>query len=345
MTLPAVSKIIRHAAPGETRAVALDSAGHPFRLYLSRWDGRGDPARHGTAHEARIRRFADELGGAFLELVSGEEAFLRLKSRSGVTEGMALVVRVESEARQDKLARVSRVESFIEAAAPFEQWCAQFAALQSLDISDDRDGVAAAFAAVQDSSVTLPGGGQLHIDRTRALTAFDVDTSGRRGKGSAAARALSINRDAAAEMARQVSLRNLGGNLVLDCIGPLNKNAGDQIRSAAQAAFEAFGTAGVKVLRPSPLGLLEVSVPWRYMPLEDRLAASPAETELLTLFAEMQREADANPTGLYELELSKNVWAAYLQRRGDADAALKQYFSGRVTVAESAADESRMQKR
>ena len=227
MTAHTASKIVRHEAPGEVRAAVLDPDGRPFRLFALRWRGVGEPARYGGTYTARLRKFADELCGAFLELDSGEEAFLRLKSRRDVTEGMALNVRVESEARQGKLARVMRVAEVSKHSDPFEHWCSQVSPGARCEIYADRDAVNAAFEEAFSKSVTLFGGGHLHIDRTRALTAFDLDTAGRAEKGSAGARALSINRDAAAEMARQVSLRNLGGNLVLDCVGPLNKKSGD----------------------------------------------------------------------------------------------------------------------
>lgn len=345
MTAHTASKIVRHEAPGEVRAAVLDPDGRPFRLFALRWRGVGEPARYGGTYTARLRKFADELCGAFLELDSGEEAFLRLKSRRDVTEGMALNVRVESEARQGKLARVMRVAEVSEHSDPFEHWCSQVSPGARCEIYADRDAVNAAFEEAFSKSVTLFGGGHLHIDRTRALTAFDLDTAGRAEKGSAGARALSINRDAAAEMARQVSLRNLGGNLVLDCVGPLNKKSGDLIREAARAAFLNYGIADVNVLRPSPLGLLEASAPWRSAPVEDLLAARPAETALLDQFRDVQRAAQANPTALYRLELSKSEWSAYLQKRGEADAALQTHLGGRITLAPSETDESRIQKR
>lgn len=337
--------IFTHHAPGETRAVAIGANGRPFRLFSERWSGNQDRARYGQVSNARLRAFADGLQGAFLELTSGEEAFLRLKSRDGLTEGALLRVVVRSEARFEKLARVARIEGPMVERMAFELWCEQMPAPPLSDVREDPDRVAMAFDQAGAASTTLPNGGRLHIERTRALTAFDVDTGGRKGKGSAGARALAANREAAVEMARQVSLRGLGGNLVLDCLDPLNATSRHQIQSAVQSAFSDLGMDGVKTLKPSPLGLLEVSVPWRVMPMEDQIAANPAEAHLLELLREAQREATAAPMQFFELCLGGPTWQAYLSRRTDADEAIDKHFSGRLTVSESPGPDSRIVKR
>ena len=338
-------KIVRLDAPGEVRAAALNAEGQACELFQERWSGVGAPARAGSVHDARLRAFTDSIGGAFLELDSGEETFLRLKTRGELTEGARLTVQIASEARADKLARVIQVDAEATPVEAWSTWCAQCARGGTLPIEHDADRVEAAFDEALAPSVTLPGGGQLHIDRTRALTAIDIDTSGRVQKGSAGARALSLNQVAIRAAARQVRLRGLGGNLVLDCIDPVNKAAGEKIQAAAIQAFENLGYSGVKVLRPSPLGLLELSVPWREAPLADRLNANPGETELLDLFRTVQREAMANPTALYRLALSKSARHAYLDRRSEADTALNDAFGGRVSVSDTEAEASKVEKR
>lgn len=345
MTAPLFSKIVRHIAPGEVRAVLFDAEHRPCRIFMERWGGNRQPVRYGSVHKARIRTFAETQGGAFLELAPGEEAFLRLAGRSGLTEGAQVSVEIASEARADKLARATVTTKPITEMDAWTLWQSQIRGAESLEIEDDADRVEAAIEQALAPSVTLSGGGQIHIDRTRALTAIDIDTSGRLQKGSAGARALTLNKVAAQEMARQVSLRGLGGNVVLDCVGPLNKAANEKIQQTASAAFEAIGLSGVKVLRPSSLGLMEASVPWRACPVEDRLAADPGEAELLSLMREAEREAAANPAGLYQLVLSKSARQAYLNRRGEADQALKEHFGGRVAISEEASEMSKVTKR
>lgn len=345
MTAPLVSRLVQHKAPCETRVVLLDQDNRPCRLFLERWSGAETFARFGSTHNGRIRAFADEIRGAFLELDSGEEAFLRLKTRDGLTEGASVQVLVESERRRDKFARVSLTEQAEQQTDNLARWLAQVAPGQTLAPETDRDLVDAAFEDALADQVTLPGGGHLHIERTRALTAIDVDTAGRRQTGSAGARALSVNRDAASELARQVALKGLGGTVVLDCIDPLNKGAREVLRKTAIEAFRTRGLMEANVLSPSPFGLMEISLPWQYGPLEDRLSEDPSETDLLALFRTVEREANAAPSAFFEIHLCKTVRAAYLARRSECDDALNAFFSGRVSVHSSAGAESRVLKR
>lgn len=345
MSSLAAPTVFTHHAPGETRAAAFAANGQPIKLFCARWSGSGERARYGDVSNARLRSFVDDLQGAFLVLPSGEEAFLRLKSREGLTEGALLRVIVRSEARFEKLARVARFQGSMFDRSPFELWCDQFSDNPKDSVREDPEKVAVAFDEALAPSITLPNGGRLHIERTRALTTFDIDTAGRKGRGSAGARALATNREATLEMARQVSLRGLGGNLVLDCLSPLNAEARQQLQSAAQSTFKQLGIDGVKALKPSPIGLLEVSVPWRYMPIEDQINQNPAEAELLALLREGQREANASPMQFFELCLGGATWQAYLSRRADADAAIEKHFNGRLTVSESPGPESRIVKR
>lgn len=337
-------KLVRHASPGETRAVLMDRHGRPCRIYIERWHGASDPARWGSVHAARLRAFSEEIKGAFVELESGEEAVLRLTSRTNITEGKALHVRIESERRSGKLARVSIVEEAPDGASGFSLWRAQIENGNSIPIEDNPETVQAAMDEALADSVTLSNGGRLHIEPTRALTAFDVDTAGRSSKGSAGARALSINRDAVKDMARQVALRGLGGNLVLDCIAPLNQDAREKLLADAIDAFHAYGFARARILAPSAIGLMQLSLPWRFCPVADRLNEDPAETELLTLLRDLQREANANPAAFYAVELSPDLWNVYVRHRQPAEEALRSFFSGRVAVRKSENQDSRMIK-
>jgi len=329
-------------SPGLFRAVAGMADGRAVALFSQRWSGAGDRARFAAMHEARLRTFADQLRGAFCELPSGEEVFLRLKSREGLTEGMALRVKVLSEARRDKLARVALTDKTVGQLSAFDAWKQGLAGGAARVERADRELVDAAFDEALSPSITLPGGGQIHIDRARALTAIDIDSAGRIGKGSAAARALSINRDAVSELARQISLRGLGGLFVLDCVSPLNAETSIRLCDDAKREFTDYGLADARILKPSPLGLLEASVPWRYMPAEDERDAAPAETELLDLLRDVQRDATASPVKFYKLSLFGRTWQAYLSRKSETDQALQAELGGRVSIVESTTQENKV---
>lgn len=72
---------------------------------------------------------------------------------------------------------------------------------------------------IVNSSVALPSGGELRIDRTEALTVIDVNSKSYIGRNSDAAdTALAVNREAALEVCRQLRLRDIGGIIIVDFI-------------------------------------------------------------------------------------------------------------------------------
>ena len=64
----------------------------------------------------------------------------------------------------------------------------------------------------------LPSGGEIVIDGTEALTAVDVNSARSRRKGDPEETVVQTNVEAAAEIARQLRLRDLGGLVVVDFI-------------------------------------------------------------------------------------------------------------------------------
>jgi ribonuclease G len=83
----------------------------------------------------------------------------------------------------------------------------------------ERHGLAEAFEQALAASLPLDGGGDITIESTLAFTAIDVNlgqAAGRRGRAAEAI--LAVNLAAAAAVARQLRLRNIGGAVVIDFI-------------------------------------------------------------------------------------------------------------------------------
>ncbi len=67
--------------------------------------------------------------------------------------------------------------------------------------------------------VGLPSGGEIIIDETEALIAVDVNTGSHKNRGGDEKNVIyAVNLEAAAEISRQIRLRNLGGLIVMDFI-------------------------------------------------------------------------------------------------------------------------------
>jgi Rne/Rng family ribonuclease len=80
--------------------------------------------------------------------------------------------------------------------------------------------------ALDDPRAPLPGGACLVIHETEALWAIDVNSGRMRDAASLEATALAVDLAAAAEVARQIRLRDLGGLIVvdfIDCVEPSNR--------------------------------------------------------------------------------------------------------------------------
>jgi len=106
--------------------------------------------------------------------------------------------------------------------------------------------------------VTLKCGGYIVIDETEALIAIDVNTGRNKGSDDLEKTILQTNLEAAAEVARQLRLRNMGGLIVVDFIDM--KHRRDQ-----QAVFKMMkdrmhrDKAKVQLVPISPLGLMEMT--------------------------------------------------------------------------------------
>ena len=103
----------------------------------------------------------------------------------------------------------------------------------------------------------LPGGGCLVIEETEALTAVDVNymPSSAESRDRAALRA---NLEAAAELPRQLRLRNIGGLVVMDLIGMKRQQHRQEVLAALRAAAR-DDPASVRVSGISPFGLVEIA--------------------------------------------------------------------------------------
>jgi len=113
-------------------------------------------------------------------------------------------------------------------------------------------GVAEMVDAVLVPAVALPGGGHMMIEPTRALVAVDVNT----GPDTSPAAALKANIAAARDLPRQLRLRGLGGQVVVD-FAPMSKKDRAVLDQVLRAAFKGE-SAETSLAGWTPLGLFEL---------------------------------------------------------------------------------------
>ena len=121
----------------------------------------------------------------------------------------------------------------------------------SYNVSDQ---VAAIFSRV----VPLPGGGYLCIDETEALIAIDINTGKSKGAKDQNELILKTNLEAAEEIARQLKLRDIGGQVVIDFIDMASAQDREKV-NAAMKKFLKDDRAKTRVLPLSKFGLMEMT--------------------------------------------------------------------------------------
>ncbi len=130
--------------------------------------------------------------------------------------------------------------------------------------SFDRQGVIEAIEALRSPRVALEGGAHMMIEPTRALVAVDVNT----GPDTSPAASLKANIAAARDLPRQLRLRGLGGQLVVD-FAPMPKRDRHILDQVLKSAFKADGETNLAGW--TTLGLYELTRKRDRLPLSELL--------------------------------------------------------------------------
>jgi Ribonuclease G/E len=279
---------------GETRGVVtLD--GRPERLIVRRDDD--DPRLLlGARLVARVASLEPALATAFLDLGGGAEAILPFRPDAKPVRGQALEIEIRGEPRRGKLA-IARAFGPGEG-APRLTAAAPDVAAELQDLVRDaklvegraaRDVADEAEAEALEIVHPLPGGGELAIEPTRALTAIDVDLSERKG-GDAKRVTRQANMAALGMAARLLRLKGLGGIIVIDLVG--RGHDGNTLMATARAAFGP-DNPGVSIGPVGRLGTMELSLPRRTRPLAEILCRPDGALSDRTLAQRLIRRIEA----------------------------------------------------
>lgn len=130
--------------------------------------------------------------------------------------------------------------------------------------SFERHGVTEALEALRGPKVALEAGAHMLIEPTRALVAVDVNT----GPDTSPAAALKANIAAARDLPRQLRLRGLGGQVVVD-FAPMPKRDRHILDQVLKAAFKTDGEANLAGW--TTLGLYELTRKRDRLPLSELL--------------------------------------------------------------------------
>jgi len=122
----------------------------------------------------------------------------------------------------------------------------------------DHFGIEAEIEKTMERKVWLRKGGYITIDQTEALVAIDVNTGRFIGKKNQEETILKTNLEAAAEIARQLRLRDLGGIIVLDFIDMEIEGNRKQVADVLRQHLKR-DRSRTKAFAVSELGLVEMT--------------------------------------------------------------------------------------
>jgi len=111
---------------------------------------------------------------------------------------------------------------------------------------------------IQSRKVDLKGGGSIVIEQTEALVSIDVNSGKYRRRENAEQTAYESNIEAAAEIARQLRLRDLGGLIVCDFIDMRGARHRKEVERAFRAVVKT-DRARSKILPISRFGIVEMT--------------------------------------------------------------------------------------
>ena len=184
--------------------------------------------------------------------------------------------------------------------------------------------------------VPLKSGGEIIIEETAALTAIDVNSGGGNRRGDAEGWALSVNREAAQEAGRQILLRNLSGQIVIDFLPMDKRESKDEVAGVLQQALASDRSAS-NVFGFTRLGLLEMTRRRQGKSLTQRLLAQnehgkSAETVALEAIRSALQQLENDPGRRIKISAGASVYEAYQRIVAQAWAIAEKQSGGMIAL-------------
>ena len=199
-----------------------------------------------------------------------------------------------------------------------------------------REGLEDEIASLSSSRVNLPCGGWITIEHTQALTAVDVNSGSFTQSGGRDETSLAVNLEAAAEIGRQLRLRDIGGLIVVDFIQLEDET---RTRRVVAALKESLGADGVpsRVSPMSEFGIVAITRQRRRAHQTAICAtcngsghAKDAAAQAQEILRAVEREAAAHPGAALLVTATPPVADWFAAHEGEVSAALTRRGAGRV---------------
>ncbi|MBX6322818.1 MAG: ribonuclease E/G [Rhodospirillaceae bacterium] len=269
-TLAGILLVLTPATPGISLSARIDDIRERERLVML-VEGL---VREGEGVVARTAAAGASLDSLKAEMARLRAAWVDVQARAETAEPPALLYRGEDAALRlvaenaGRLAEVTvnsrreaeRLQALCDGVLP--GMAERILHRPEREWSPSREEILEQAEAALEPRVGLPSGGSLLFEPGQTLTAVDVN-SGRAvgdpyGRADAEPTLLKTNLEAAAEIARQLRLRNIGGIVVIDFIDMREPRSRERVVSALRNALAA-DPAPTRVEPMSRLGLVEMT--------------------------------------------------------------------------------------
>jgi len=188
--------------------------------------------------------------------------------------------------------------------------------------------------------VNLKSGGYLVIDQTEAMSTVDINTGGFVGHRNLEETIFKTNMEAAAAIARQIRLRNLGGMIIIDFIDMIDEEHKRNVLRILEKHFER-DHAKIRHCGFSELGLVEMTRKRTRESLENTLCGEcptcsgrgtlkTSETVCYEIFREIMRESRIYDNGAYLVLVSEEVVDRLLDEESANVAELEEFLDKRI---------------
>lgn len=225
--------------------------------------------RLGQVYCAIIGDVDIRLSSAFINLGFEKFGFLPFSGKRPeyLKKGNKVLVRVINEGDEDKGARLAffgeaktseEAPRLYEDAPPFHPWPEPFEATnEEIEIIEQK------LEDAKETIIAIEGGGHISIEKTKALTAIDIDGGARNYNGQNPINFKSkLNQAALKSIISQILLRNIGGIIIIDFAGtPFGDDAKNLVKALNEGlkAHNQYLPNKSEVFNISRLGLCEIS--------------------------------------------------------------------------------------
>lgn len=321
-------------AIGETRAAVYDGKS-VVELYARRWTDAEAP-RLGDRFAGRVRRVEKSLAAAFIDMGTESDGFLKFTTAPDaprLTEGLRIEVEITREPEDGKGAMVKFIRSLPDSAPGriSGQSLKDFIAARFHNITFEDAKVGTLLDAIQ-RDIAIPGGGTVTIERTKALTAIDIDSGN-------APSPFNVAKAACPLIARQLRLRGIGGLIAIDFPNLRQRRQREEIISELKAAFEGDPNL-IKIAHLSRFGVAEMTRSRIGASLDEILTDHGGnltiETRALEALRQLEKEGRAHAGAQLTLTAEPDVYTWLDAGHIDWKTPLTERVGARFTLSEGA---------